>query len=208
MIPVSDALRTALESPNIHPIRLFRIGGTPDLLFTDADRPVMYQSNLYNPRGVIYNRLTQRLGMEVTRYVVAIDNIDDFLISWSLANDPTGKITTVWKGITNSEPTPAGHLTLIGDEAIKLFSGRNTSISGTSEFEITVSSAIDLYRQIGPRSTQDTTCRFRGINGFKGPNCGYTGPATSCNYTEATCRSYGNFSRFGGFPDLNTKTSS
>lgn len=42
-------------------------------------------------------------------------------------------------------------------------------------------------------------CRFRE---FKGPECQYSGSASSCDRTFKTCISYGNQRRFGGFPGL------
>ncbi len=41
-------------------------------------------------------------------------------------------------------------------------------------------------------------CRWK----FKSPECGYSGPQTSCNKTLAQCRAYGNEKRFGGFPSI------
>lgn len=37
---------------------------------------------------------------------------------------------------------------------------------------------------------------------FKGTECGYTGAETSCSRTKASCKAYGNYSRFGGFPSI------
>ena len=38
-------------------------------------------------------------------------------------------------------------------------------------------------------------CRFK----FKGPRCGYTGPADHCDHTYECCKKLGNERRFGGF---------
>lgn len=37
---------------------------------------------------------------------------------------------------------------------------------------------------------------------FKGTECGYTGPETSCSRTKTACKAYNNYSRFGGFPSI------
>lgn len=37
---------------------------------------------------------------------------------------------------------------------------------------------------------------------FKGPDCAYSGPETTCNRKLGTCISYGNQARYRGFPSL------
>lgn len=41
---------------------------------------------------------------------------------------------------------------------------------------------------------------------FKGIECGYAGAGTSCDRTLATCRTFGNSGRYGGFPSVNDNT--
>jgi len=41
-------------------------------------------------------------------------------------------------------------------------------------------------------------CRWR----FRGPECGYTGPETSCGLRLADCIARGNEERFGGYPGI------
>jgi phage-related protein len=189
------------------PVRLFELGGNPIKRFTDIDYPVRFVGQTYEPKGITYSKIENKRSMEVDSCKVAVDNIDDAMIAWAMAVDPTGYYTRVLKGFTDAVDA-GGYFELIAGTAVVLFHGRNTSAKVDDEFELTVKAATDFYRQIGPRSTQDVTCRFRGINGFKGTNCGYAGSETVCNYTEARCRELGNFARFGGFPSLNTKVDS
>ena len=44
-------------------------------------------------------------------------------------------------------------------------------------------------------------CRYKE---FKGAECGYSGPETTCNRTFKQCVEYGNQARFGGFPGIPT----
>lgn len=189
------------------PVRLFKIGGNPTLYFTDLDVPVNHDGEVWQPKGVSYSRIKHQLGMEVDTCTIAIDNVADDMIAWANSVDPTGYWTTIYKGFTDGALSD-GKVEIYAGKAIVLFHGRNTSIKVDEEFELTVKAHTDFYRQIGPKSTQDVTCRFRGINGFKGTNCGYSGPETVCNYTEARCRQLGNIARFGGFPSLNAKVDS
>ena len=47
-------------------------------------------------------------------------------------------------------------------------------------------------------------CRYVGK--FKGVECGYSGPATTCNGTPEDCESKNNLTRFGGQPGLRPNT--
>jgi lambda family phage minor tail protein L len=46
------------------------------------------------------------------------------------------------------------------------------------------------------------SCSWLSIGGFKGKYCQYSGAESSCDGRLSTCRSYGNHSRYGGFPGL------
>ena len=52
----------------------------------------------------------------------------------------------------------------------------------------------------GPAQSFGGSCRYLGTSGFKGLQCGYAGAATTCDGARATCISYGNHARYGGFP--------
>lgn len=197
---VSTYLNTNRET---YPIRLFEIGGVPTLRFTDADIDVTYNSQTWTPKGITYSKAKLNKNFEVQSYDIGLDNIDDFLISWYLANDPTGYDVTVYKGFA-AEPV-SEPISLVGSWAGILFKGRITRIEADEEFVITAKSAIDFHRQRGPRVMQHTLCRFQGPNGFKGVNCGYVGAETECNFTFARCNELENQERFGGYPDLNSR---
>lgn len=204
MIPLPTAMKAAIEQRTTWPIRLYRIGGTTTLYYTDSDIAIISNGQVYEPRGIGYQKIQRRRGFEVDTFTITLDNIDDALITWAAANDQRGYVTQAYKGLTDGTTDAGGNLTLIDDTKVRLFLGKNTAIKASEEFEIDVTSNIDFHRQRAPRAMQDVTCRFR----FKDPNCGYTGAETVCNYTEARCRALGNFERFGGFPDLNTKRNS
>jgi len=55
-----------------------------------------------------------------------------------------------------------------------------------------------LLRRFPPDRYIADYCRWE----FKSAECGYTGPATTCNKTLENCRRLGNSKRFGGFPGL------
>lgn len=199
---------TYLAGDTTWPIRLYEIGGNPTLYYTNADVDVEYNSQVYTARGINYSKVVHEVGYSVDSFVVAIDNVDDALIAWYLTNDPTGYTSKAFKGWTDGTLNGSSQLTLLDDYAVELFRGRNTSFKAAEEFELTIKSQVDLHKQRGPRVLQHTTCRFQGVDGFKGANCGYSGSETECDYTFRRCKELSNEARFGGFPDISSKTDS
>lgn len=187
------------------PIRLFEIGGDPILYFTDADKNVVYNGQTYISKGISYSKGKSSLGGEVDQHSVVIDNFDSGMIAWVAGENPTGHYSKIMKGFWSGSVDGGGNLTLVDDSAVILFWGRNTAINIDNEFELIIKSSLDLHGQIGPKSMQDVTCRFKGANGFRGPNCQYAGAETTCNYTIARCRELQNQLNFGGFAHLNEK---
>lgn len=190
---------------NTHPVRLYQIGGTPNLYYTDADKDVYYNSQVWTAKGITYSKGTVTLGLEVDTYNVSIDNYDSGMIAWAVANNPIGKISKVMKGFFTGSFDGSGRMLLVDNHAVTIFEGRNTAMKVDLEFEMIIKSSLDLFGQVGPKSRQEVTCRFKGQNGFKGPNCGYAGAETTCNYTKARCDALGNTLRFGGFPHLSER---
>lgn len=201
MITLDTAVQTELEKNANFPVRLFEIGGSTVLRYTDADVDVFYNGKVYERRGVSYQKIQKSLGLDVDQYTITLDNLDDTLITWSVTNDQRGYTSSAFKGVSDGSTNMNGQLLLIGDFTVLMFSGRNTGLKADREFEVTVSANLDFHRERAPRAVQDVTCRFR----FKDANCGYIGAETTCNYTQARCKELGNFLRFGGFPDLNER---
>lgn len=193
-----------LQSDQTWPIRLFEIGGDPVLRYTDSDVPVVWNGYQWQPRGISYSAVKLSRDFRTDTYRVSIDNIDDSLIAWYFAYDPTGYETTVYKGFTDGTLS-AEQLSLLDNQAKILFRGTNVSFKADIEFEISVKSGMDAYSQRGPKTMQHRLCRWAGVDGFKGVNCGYGGAATVCNYTWDRCRQLGNQARFGGFKDLSPR---
>lgn len=197
-----------VKSDSTWPIRLFKMGGVPDLHFNDSDRPVLWNGIVWEPKGIGYSKIEEKLGYEIDTFTVTVDNIDDSMIAWALNKDPTGFMSEARKGFCAGDEDAEGNLLLVGDETALIFLGRNTRLEVADDMTFDVKSSLDLYNQRALKVLQQTTCRFQGINGFKGPNCGYTGSETSCNYTSSRCRALGNIARFGGYPDVKSKNDS
>lgn len=195
----------AMSSDSVFPITMFEIGGNPVLRYNTTDKPVLWNGHVWLPRAVSSSKSNESLGLQIAEYTVEIDNYDQALTAWSRAKNPIGFNTTCYEGYCNGTLDGGGNLLLIADFAVIEFSGLNTSIKLDIEFSITVRGRYDMARSRGPSRDQFTLCRFRGLTGstgFKGFNCGYAGPATSCNFTFARCTQLGNELRFGGFPDI------
>ena len=203
MIQLPAAVAAEANQDATWPVRLFEIGGVTPLYYTDAAEDVAWQGRVYAARGISYAKAEVKLGFEVDTYTVAIDNHDDAMTGWILQSDNKGYWSQILKGFATSARDASGRITLVDDFALLLFAGENTSFSINNEAEITVKSELDLHEQIGPKATQQVTCRFR----FKDRNCGYSGAETRCNLTGARCDQLGNKTRFGGFEHLSAKTS-
>jgi hypothetical protein len=208
MFGVSSQVQDHVSQNSTWPIRLFKLGGNPVLYFTDSDAPVLWNGIVWAPKGVGYSKVEEKLGYEIDTFTVTVDNIDDSMIAWALNSDPTGQWAEARKGFCDGQVDGEGHLILVNDETALIFGGRITSLKVAEDMEFDVKSALDLYNQRALKVLQQVTCRFQGINGFKGPNCGYSGAETVCNYTAARCTALGNYARFGGYPDVTTKNDS
>ncbi len=201
MIPLTSGNTSEGAKLGNTPVRLFQLGGSPNLYFTDFDKPVSFEGRTYQSKGISYSEIRKQLNTEVDRFTVSIDNYDDEMLIWAIENDPIGSYSYAYKGFINESTIGNATPTLVDGSATLLFGGKNTALDIDLEFRITVKSALDLHRQRGPAAMQNVTCRWT----FKDANCGYTGAETECNYTEARCRELGRFHRFGGFPYLNPK---
>lgn len=195
----------AMSGDSVFPVTLFDIGGEPNLRYNTTDCPVLWAGHVWQPRPISASKSNESLGLQIAEYTVEIDNYDQALTAWSRIKNPIGFNTACYEGYSNGVLDSGGNLLLIADFATTEFSGLNTSIKIEVEFSITVRGRYDMARSRGPSREQFTLCRFRGLTGqtgFKGFNCGYSGPATSCNFTFARCTQLGNQLRFGGFPDI------
>lgn len=78
--------------------------------------------------------------------------------------------------------------------------------------DTTVKSNIDVNLSLGTESLTNIRmpkhvylkdhCRWQE---FKGAECQYNGPESSCNRTYTQCQEYGNVHRFGGFPGMTSR---
>lgn len=208
MRSVPSAVSTELNQDNIFLVTLFEIGGMPTLRYNDTNRPVVWNGVTWSARGSNYASNSETLGAETAEYNVTLDNYDQAITAWAVAQRPIGFISTVYVGLSNGTLDSSDRLTLIGNFAWIEFTGKNANFEIDKEFSLTIRTAWDMAKARGPGRDQYTQCRFRGANGFKGKNCGYTGSETSCNYTFDRCKELGNQRRFGGFPDLNDRVNS
>ncbi len=77
--------------------------------------------------------------------------------------------------------------------------GKTSSKSGFVSFELTVPNYVAA--RFPPRQTMRNFCGWI----FKSPECGYTGPKTTCDYSlrgDNGCIAHENESNFGGFPSI------
>jgi phage-related protein len=205
MRTLSSSVQSAMNANSIIPVSLFEVGGSSTLRFTNLDTTVRWDGKDWLPKGISYSQNKETLGLDQASYEIVIENYEEGVTAWLLAGSPIGKTTTVYEGVTTGAVDMADRILLVSDEAWQEFYGRNTSFNIGLEFSITVKTWFDMHQAKAPGREQVHLCRFRGKNGFKGTNCGYSGPETSCNYTYTRCNQLGNVVRFGGFPDLDDR---
>ena len=75
------------------------------------------------------------------------------------------------------------------------YCGARRRISGYADLQCTSRAPGEAYAGMVGRYVS-LLC----VHAFKGLRCGYSGAATVCDHTMATCQSLANFARYGGWP--------
>lgn len=105
--------------------------------------------------------------------------------------DCHGKKVKVWLGFLDIDLEEAN--------LSKLFEGEIDQVNFTEEaITITLKGNAQYLEGDGLRRSYSIYCPFE----FKGRQCGYVGPDTSCSKDYTDCNSRGNGHRFGGFRTL------
>lgn len=131
----------------------------------------------------------------------------------------TGEIGTVSLTVANATRTLQPHLeqfsggvgkpvtmiivhadNLASDYAELTWEFTITGVKSTAEWiTFTLGGPNPMRRRFPPEKYLAGYCRYAH---FKGSECGYAGPATSCGRSLDNCRTLSNSHRFGGFPGL------
>ena len=189
-IPVD--IKNAYESETYREARLIKLDISGEiLLFTSWDTELLYDSEIYRPRGLIVNDIESTSGKVANSVSIRVDDVDRAIYSVLGDHGNENSSIIVWAVIINEK-----NLVISG---ISLFEGPidfwdyevgAINISGLSKF--------GRWARV-TTSKFSVSCRWKE---FKGAECQYTGTASECDRTYDFCSGIGNKANFGGFPFL------
>lgn len=193
MRSLNPDIQVALAAGELRPFVLIglTIDGT-DYRFTDCDVPIGWNGVLYQPRGLSTGGVNYSLAKVVDSIRLGLDNLDDQLSLAFIGGEPQGSPVRIRLVVLDTA------YQLIGaypDDNVLLFSGTIDDWSDTEgKIEFTVTSDLAQWGRRTLRM-QSSGCSWAV---FKGVECGYSGPESSCNRTYASCLALGNTANFGG----------
>jgi lambda family phage minor tail protein L len=165
------------------------LGDTP-LRMAEYHTNVTYSGIVYAANNLTIDPVTENLSQEVDQLNVSIQSVDRIITSYLENNNALRgcKVTlrTVFADLLNDNSAYT-------DDIFYVASVQLTQ----SAASFTLKSKLDLFTVDVPnRRFYRETCQWI----FKSVECGYAGAAATCDRTTATCDSYGNLIRYGGFP--------
>lgn len=176
------------------PFLLEILGGAVPLHWTDAPFSITYGGNTYVQQWFdVGDIVVDSDGNEVVELV--FPDVDRIIRGLLFAEDWSFRpatLRTVWLDDDRS---------II--DAYIVADGR--ADGGRMNFEdesepVTISIAPDTDAEGSPGPAQEYSYACRYVDKFKGLQCAYSGPGTTCDGTVAQCTAYGNMARYGGFP--------
>jgi hypothetical protein len=171
----------------------FSVSGQ-DFYFTNCEMPLKVDdTNLYDSRAFsqISAKYSSRSVVDSTS--LKIDNADDYLTPFFIADEPEGNQMIVRRFWMSGDPT-SGYFTMVTDPII-IFDGNIDSwTSSDGEISIKLKSEFNQWNQITLR-IQSSSCPWKV---FKGTECQYAGSETWCDRTYTRCVALANTANFGG----------
>jgi hypothetical protein len=191
MRTIDPDILTALAAAQLRPFQLLTltIDGT-SYLYTDCDVPLLYDGDIYSPRGFSHDGALYSMGQIVSRVSLKIDNVDQVLSPAFIGGEPQGSVVNLREVVLNDS------LAIIANSGVVWFSGTIDDWSLEEDFvQVAVVGPNYAWAQ---RTTgrQPASCRWKV---FKGDECAYAGVLTTCDRTYSNCASRVNTNNFGGF---------
>ncbi len=162
---------------------------------TDCDQPIIHDGDTYAPAPLLVSGVSSDSSGVGSGSSLSIGAADDYwptLVAALAADERNPEVTLyeAWLDVTTMSPTPATVRT------VGLYRVEASQITPT-EVRLTLGPAADpALGRLPFREYGSGLCTYRL---FKSLQCGYSGLATSCDRTYATCSSLANAARFGGF---------
>lgn len=188
---IPSAILTALGLKELRPFILFKTTiDSQDYVYTDCNVPILYDGDLYQPRGLKHEQITYSTSRILEKTRVEVDNIDNVLTPAFASGQARGSDAEL-RGVLLDD---AYHI--IESTAICFFDG--TIDDWRRPEDMVQMSLVSLFVRWNqkPLTRHGASCR---VKKFKGTRCGYSGGSTWCDRTYARCLALANQSNFRGF---------
>lgn len=178
--------------------------------YTSCDIPLVYDGNIYTPRGFEIDRIKYSSNKIVDSVTIKIDNLDSVLTFVFVGGDPKGESVILYQMVIESEwnlliengenlLTEGGELIVteqMSTDTVILFEGILDNWK-LDEVELSIK-AVNILNQWTQRTLQrhSPSCRWKA---FEGTECGYSNGAGWCDRTYTRCAALSNTANFGGF---------
>lgn len=195
MRTINSTFKTEKNKSSNQPIRLYVIedydGSGSKLYFAEWDADITFNGITYTRFPITIDSISENNRGAIDNVQLTVSNISRLIQSYLEDYDLRGKrvvIRTVWANQladTNAVIEEAYYIdSYTADQA-------NVTLMLRSKFDV-----LDV--QIPLRRYSRNYCHWR----FKGAECGYAGGEMTCNKTKSDCKTRNNYSRFGGFPSI------
>ncbi len=195
MRTVTSTFTAEKNKPSNQPIKLYTLenydGLGTNLRFAAYDTDITYGGLLYTRNAIKYDIITENNQGAIDTVRVSVANVSRMIQSYLEQYDLRGRkvtIKTVWANQL-ADATAFIEDTFYIDSYVA--NEQAAVFILTSKFDV-------LSIELPLRRFSRNHCGWR----FKGTECGYVGPETSCNKTTQRCKELANYKRFGGFPSI------
>lgn len=170
--------------------------GSTQLRYTSWSLPVLYNSKVYEPRGMDFENANYSTGRIVDEATFTLDDTDRVIYSALYGYVPDESEVKLRLVVLDEldKPVIDPFVLFLGFLDRWDYSPGKISISATSIFSQWMKSPSEVF---------SGSCRYKE---FKGPLCNYSGTgAVYCDRTYDTCKMLGNTANYGGFRFLPSK---
>lgn len=188
MRTLNATLKTEYEKDAFSFFLMLKIGLSAALRFTDADVPLYYDGEKYEPRNFTFNDLSIAAALSVDRLTIEIDTTDGVVGAALLSEDARNREVFAYVG---------ANVKSSGNQIVEeFFRGRLDSweLKGNTTAAIEAVNELIFWNKKALR-IQSSTCPWE----FKGTECGYSGAETWCDQSYERCAALANADNFGGF---------
>lgn len=189
--------RRVATGPGTYTSTFFRYcNTTQDVVYSGAagaDRPAVGAG--FTHRSFRTSKIVQDAGLGIVS-TISFDDHDGLMKDIALLYNMLDWVVRVWQVGLDS----AFNVTWIKLKQKGLTGDIDWDVDEGNTFAVDVGPYRNLEEIKSPREGYTASCRYK--THFKtDPRCAAVTVATTCDGQPATCRSYGNYARFGGFPD-------